>query len=205
MTQQGRKPNMAPVTPHTPPASPRRLSYVRLSSIRPAGRNPKRHDVDHLVGLIQEHGFVDIPEADSRTDQLVGGHGRIEALVYLREHGQPPPEGILTDDDGEWLVPIIEGWQSRSTAQAEAVGVGLNEATARGGWDQRELAAVLEDVLLRSVGDPPGPGTPDTPPPAGDGDTSDDDEDEDEESFDNEPRGDEISCPKCHHVFTAGR
>ncbi|MFI6922508.1 hypothetical protein ACIBIZ_21385 [Nonomuraea spiralis] len=56
------------------------------------------------------------------------------------------PEGILIDDDGTWLVPIVRGWSSRSDADAEAYLIANNRSSEKGGWEERMLAEVLADV-----------------------------------------------------------
>jgi 3',5'-cyclic AMP phosphodiesterase CpdA len=60
--------------------------------------------------------------------------------------GESPPEGVLVDDDGTWLPPIVRGWSSRSDADAEAYLIANNRTTERGGWEERMLAEVLADV-----------------------------------------------------------
>lgn len=61
--------------------------------------------------------------------------------------GQDPPDGIEVDPStGEWLLPVVRGWASRSDPEAEAYLVMANQSTVLGGWDQRGLADVLQDL-----------------------------------------------------------
>ncbi|WP_431912916.1 hypothetical protein [Nonomuraea jabiensis] len=59
---------------------------------------------------------------------------------------ESPPEGILVDGNGTWLVPIVRGWSSRSDADAEAYLIANNHTSEKGGWEERMLAEVLADV-----------------------------------------------------------
>lgn len=209
--------------------APRRLTYVRLCDVRPAEENPKRHDLPAIAASIAEHGFIAPIEVDERTSRLIGGHGRVEALVHMREHGDPTPEGILVDNDGEWLVPVIRGWASKDDLRARAAGLSLNRTTEAGGWHERELAEMLEGIhadnatlfdglgwtaddledLFRHV-------DPDTTAASSASDTtaegSGDDPAGDDDAAqldvgDAEPAaggGQLVACPECGHHFRAG-
>jgi hypothetical protein len=117
-----------------------------MCDIAPAERNPKRHDMAALDASLDQFAFAEVPLVDERTGRLVAGHGRVAALVARREEGRPPPEGVVVDDDGEWLVPVIRGWSSSSDAHAEAYVVTSNRLTESGGWYNALLVDVLEDV-----------------------------------------------------------
>jgi hypothetical protein len=125
---------------------PRRLEYVPLSQVPPAVRNPKKHDLPALVASFEEHGFADNLILDERTQRLVAGHGRTEALVWMKEQGLPMPAGLVPDDSGEWCVPMLRGWASKSDAHAEAFIILHNKLVEAGGWDSPMLAEMLHDV-----------------------------------------------------------
>lgn len=127
-------------------AAPRWTSYVPLTDLTPAVRNPKKHELERVIASIREHGFLDMPVCDERTGRIVSGHGRREALIELQNRGERLPEGLLVDDDGGWLVPIQRGWSSRTDQEAETLIINLNRLTAAGGWDKRMLAEMLEDL-----------------------------------------------------------
>lgn len=123
---------------------PRRLEYVRLPDIELAPRNPKGHDERGIARSIGHHGVVEVPVRDERTGRLVAGHGRYAQLVAMRDAGQSPPDGVLLDDDGEWKMPVLAGWSSRSDEDAEAYLIGSNQLVTLGGWaDERELVEML--------------------------------------------------------------
>lgn len=65
-----------------------------------------------------------------------------------------PPEGVLIDDDGTWLPPIVRGWSSRSDADAEAYLIANNRTPEKGGWEDRILADVrdADPELLTAAG-----------------------------------------------------
>lgn len=146
---------------HTQP-DPRHTEYLPLDQIRHANRNPKRHDIAALRKAIGRFGFVAPPVLDERTGQLVAGHGRIEALVEMRDAGEAPPAGVRLAEDGSWLVPVLRGWSSRSDNEAAAYLVADNRLTDLGGWSTPDLAALLSDLgaadaeLLAAAGYTPG-------------------------------------------------
>lgn len=138
----------------------RRVEYVPLSSVQPATSNPKRHDVPRIARSIVRFGFTTPGLRDERTGRIVVGHGRVEALTTLRddptllaeireEFGSTatgPPAGVLVGDDGDWLVPLVVGWESRDDTEAAAYLVADNRHTELGGWDHGELASLLDDI-----------------------------------------------------------
>ncbi|MGI5290900.1 hypothetical protein ACQEVF_47360 [Nonomuraea polychroma] len=124
----------------------RRIEHMRLQEIPRAVRNPKEHDLPAIRASIEAFGAIVAGELDERTGRLVVGHGRLQVLEEMAADKVSPPEGILVDDDGTWLVPIVRGWSSRSDADAEAYLVANNRTTEKGGWEERMLAEVLADV-----------------------------------------------------------
>ena len=134
------------MTPATS-AEPRRISYIPLDEIAAAARNPKEHNLPGIQTSIARFGFVSPAVIDERTGRLVAGHGRIFALRAMRDTGQIPPAGIRISAAGIWLVPVLEGWASRSDLEAEAFLLADNEWTVRGGWDNGALGQVLQDLV----------------------------------------------------------
>ncbi|MGW2156579.1 hypothetical protein [Nonomuraea sp. NPDC001699] len=124
----------------------RRIEHMRLHAIPRAVRNPKEHDLPGIRASIEAFGAVVAGEPDERTGRLVVGHGRLQVLEEMAAEQESPPEGILLDDDGAWLVPIVRGWSSRSDAGAEAYLIANNRSSEKGGWEERMLAEVLADV-----------------------------------------------------------
>jgi hypothetical protein len=124
----------------------RRLDYLPLDKIPRAARNAKQHDLPKLRGSVDEFGCVLAGILDDRTGTLVAGHGRLEVLAQMRDQGEQPPEGVHIGDDGQWMVPILRGWSSRSDVQADAYVVADNRLNEIGGWDDRVLAEVLDEI-----------------------------------------------------------
>lgn len=207
--------------------APRYTTYVPLTDLAPAPGNPKKHEVERIIESIATHGFVDQPIADERTSTILGGHGRREALIEMQTRGASLPDGILLDNDGGWLVPVQRGWASRSDAEAKALNIKLNKIGADGGWQLRELAAYLEDIvtadaelfdslaiaedeletLLRQV-DPetlPGAVNEGQAPALHLPDDGADGLGGDGLSSDDEGRSRLATCPACGHAFTPGR
>lgn len=203
---------------------PRFIAYIPLTDLSPADRNPKRHELELMIASIDMHGLVEIPVVDERTQKTLHGHGRRESLIEMQSRGMPAPSGIVIDEDGGWLVPVLRGWSSQNDAEAEALAIKLNRLPGEGGWDPRELAEVLEDLatgdaelfdslaiphdeidnLLRQV-DPetlPGGGREDEAPLLHLPDAG---ERSDGLSPDDEGRAPHTTCPACGHLFTSGR
>lgn len=125
----------------------RHITYVPLDAVKPAVRNPKKHDIEAISHAIETVGFTDPAVIDERTQRLIDGHGRWEALVVLRAGGCDTPDGILVDDDGGWLIPLVRGWASKNDAEAEAAVILANRVQELGGgYQDRMLSAMLEDV-----------------------------------------------------------
>ncbi|AWI32670.1 ParB N-terminal domain-containing protein [Streptomyces tirandamycinicus] len=207
-------------------AAPRYISYIPLTDLPPDPANPKKHEIERIIQSIKDHGFIDTPVVDERTNLVIAGHGRRASLIEMQVRGEPVPDGLLLDDDGGWLVPVTRGWSSTSDRQAHAVLILLNRLSAAGGWDPGALAEILEDLatsdadlfdslcisddemeeLLRQVdpeGLPQGPDGSDAPekePQLGD----DFPDDGYADSGDNERTG-AVCCPACGHLFSPGR
>jgi DNA modification methylase len=131
---------------NTGPTEQRHLEYLPLDDLAGAVRNPKGHDLPGIEASIARFGFVSPSILDGRTHRLVAGHGRILALRGMRERGQAPPAGVRLADDGGWLVPVLNGWASRSDAEADAYLVADNEWTIRGAWDDDQLGTFLTTI-----------------------------------------------------------
>lgn len=128
-----------------PSAPTRRIDLMPLGDIPRAIRNPKAHQTASIRRSIEAFGCTWAGLLDERTGRLVAGHGRLATLTAMRDDGVHPPEGVV-DDDGDWLVPILRGWASRSDAEAQAYLVADNRISEVGGWNDRELADVLDDL-----------------------------------------------------------
>lgn len=126
--------------------SERRIEYVRLDDVQGAARNPRRHDTAGIRRSVARFGLAEVPLMDERTGRLVAGHGRINDLLERRSVGADPPDGVRTDNDGHWLVPVIRGWKSRTDAEAEAYLVASNKLAEVGGWDEDALNELLTDL-----------------------------------------------------------
>src|SRR3954470_17486384 len=110
------------------------LDYLPLSELQPAPRNPKRHAIAPLTASVNRFGFTEPIVLDERTQRLVAGHGRRETLMKMRDAGEVPPAGIGSQG-GDWLVPVVRGWASKSDKDAEAYLLASNQHVILGGWD----------------------------------------------------------------------
>lgn len=123
----------------------RHIDYMPIDEVPEATRNAKQHKRDAIARSIRTFGFTAPTVLDERTGQLAAGHGRLQALRWMRDAGESAPEGLALDGQ-QWLAPVVRGWHSRSDADAEALTVADNHLTELGGWDQHQLAAILEDA-----------------------------------------------------------
>lgn len=136
---------MTKKTPKTAPArGERRIEWLPLSKLQVAARNPKLHSSE-ISTSVNRFGYVEMIVLDDRTERIVAGHGRREALLAMKKRGDNPPEGIRAEGD-EWLVPVMRGWASRTDEEAEAYLLASNKLVELGGWDNAALAAMLQDL-----------------------------------------------------------
>ena len=131
----------------TPAAAPREIRYVPIEDVNTADRNPRSHlTLAKVKGSIRRYGFVESAVHDGRTDKIIAGHGRQQALIELRDAGETAPEGIVVDDDGRWSMPLQYGWSSADDAAAETLLVNLNRLAEKGGWELPGLAELLDEL-----------------------------------------------------------
>lgn len=125
-----------------------RLEYVDLEELRPADRNPQGHDIPRIQESIRRHGFVAPLILNEATGKLVAGHGRLEALLEMRDAGEEPPDRIDTGgkDSTRWKVPVVTGIAFASEADAEAYLMADNRLVELGGVDEETLLAMLRDA-----------------------------------------------------------
>lgn len=121
------------------------IQYVGLSELQRWPRNPKDHDLGQIHRSIERFGYVNPVLLDERTEKLVAGHGRLDALQQMKASGKEPPKRIQTRD-GEWYVPVVRGIGFNSDAEAEAYLLADNRLTELGGWQEEDLADVLADL-----------------------------------------------------------
>jgi hypothetical protein len=55
------------------------------------------------------------------------------------------------DFDGDWLVPVVRGVAFNSDAEIEAYLVADNRLTILGGWNEPELAGLLQDLAAQDT------------------------------------------------------
>ena len=99
---------------------PRQVTYMRLEELEADPRNPKAHDEETIDKSIGRFGMLDPIVQDQRTGYIVSGHGRHKALMAMQERGETAPEGVKTTSTGEWLVPVVTGWASRTDSESAA-------------------------------------------------------------------------------------
>lgn len=121
------------------------IKYLPLDEVMAAPRNPKDHDLGAIMLSIRRFGFVTPAVINAASGRLVAGHGRLEALLSMRDEGEPAPNGVIVDESGRWLMPVVTGVEFVSEEEAEAYLVADNRTPQLGGWDEAMLAEVLRD------------------------------------------------------------
>ncbi len=122
-----------------------RIEYMPIGALPKALRNPKAHDIPALIDGIRRRGFNDPVTINEATGRLVEGHGRIEALTTMKTDGAEAPKRIEVRE-GEWLVPVVRGVRFDTDAEAEAYLLEHNQLSIMAGWDNGDLAKVLQDI-----------------------------------------------------------
>lgn len=128
-----------------------RIEYTPLDDLKRHPRNPKDHDIGAISRSVNRFGFTAPVMVDERTGYLAAGHGRIDTLASLKAQGHEPPANVQTDKDGAWLVPVVRGVAFNSDAEIEAYLVADNRLTILGGWNEPELAALLQDLAAQDT------------------------------------------------------
>lgn len=133
-------------TEELPEVSPRRVEFLPLDELTPDPRNPKGHSLDTIDASIGRFGMVESVVRDDRTGRIISGHGRHETLRAMEARGETPPEGVKVNSEGQWLVPVLTGWASRTDSEASAALIALNRTTELGGWVDDALLDLLDDL-----------------------------------------------------------
>jgi hypothetical protein len=128
------------------------IEYVALADLKRHPRNPKDHDIGAISGSVNRWGFAEPVVIDERTGYLAAGHGRIDTLAQLKAQGGEPPVNVqLADFDGDWLIPVVRGNTFNSDSELEAFLVAANRLTILGGWNEPELASLLQDLAAQDT------------------------------------------------------
>jgi len=122
------------------------IEYVDFEEVQKWPRNPKDHDLNEIKKSFTRFGFTYPVLLDEGTGRLVAGHGRLETLAFMKDHGQDPPVRVRVSDDGKWLVPVLRGIQFANEAEAEAYLLADNRLTEIGGWNKDQLSEILQEM-----------------------------------------------------------
>lgn len=136
-----------------------RIEYMALPELvtRFHPDNPKEHDVGGIAGAISTLNYQEPVMLDERSGLLAAGHGRIKALASMQQQQMERPNGIQSDSNGAWLVPVVCGSEF-TPEQLSAYLVASNNLTMAGGWHDQQLAELLQGLaaedkaLLESTG-----------------------------------------------------
>jgi hypothetical protein len=115
--------------------------------------NPKKHELSAIKDSIKRFGFVSPIVMNEATGKLLAGHGRREATLILQAEGAEPPTRVVVDPvTGDWLVPVLRGIRFDNESDARAYLLADNRLTELGGWDTEALVGELR--ALAELDDP---------------------------------------------------
>lgn len=181
---------------------PRRVEYVSLRKLRADPRNPKSHHAESIEHSISRFGFVEPIVVDERTGFIASGHGRVETLTRMRSGKKPAPKGVRVTGKGDWLVPVVKGWESASDAEAGAALIAFNRTTELGGWVDEALLDLLQEVDDAEALGFDSDDLADLHAALSlDVDLTDLEDDDGEKRGNVGGRGLKVSCPSCAHEF----
>lgn len=123
------------------------LVQKKLEEIEYADVNPKDHDLGVIYQSIKRFGFINPPLVNTASGKLLAGHGRLETLKMIKREGEFVPKFIDIDDNGEWLVPVLESADLKDEGEAQAYLLADNRITEIGGWHTLDLVDSLKDVI----------------------------------------------------------
>ena len=126
-----------------------KIIYTQLHQIVPNDKNPKEHDIEEIIRSFQRFGFTNPLIIDSNTNKLVAGHGRLQALKYLKAREQQAPDGIK-ENNNDWLVPTIKR-AFLNENEAMAYIIADNKLTEIGNWDNNKLSDMVNELLENDV------------------------------------------------------
>lgn len=123
------------------------IEYMPLSDLiaRMDAQNPKEHDLGALHVSMDKFGYVETPVLNETSGKLVAGHGRIETLMQKKQSRMQAPERIDVRPD-DWYIPVQRGIAFKSDSEARAYLIASNRLTVLGGWNEPELAELLDSL-----------------------------------------------------------
>src|SRR3954469_8760630 len=102
------------------------IEYLLLDGLKENPANPKEHELRLMGDSVGRFGFIEPMVLDERTGYLISGHGRYATLIQMRDDKEEAPNGVMLDDQGRWLAPVVRGWASSSDGEAAAALTALN-------------------------------------------------------------------------------
>lgn len=120
------------------------IEYMPLMALKPAIRNPKKHDKENISESMKRFGYTLPMMINEKDKRLVAGHGRRDALIEKLQNGEEPPERVFVDNNGEWLVPVLRGVSFKDADEAESYLLADNQLTINGQWMEDELVKIKD-------------------------------------------------------------
>lgn len=126
-------------------ADPMEIAYLPLSELIRAPRNPKDHDLGAIHESFKRFGYVSPIIVEKSTGTIVAGHGRLDTLEQMKGAGKEAPQRIR-EQNGEWMIPVVTGIDLETPEGAEAYLIADNRLVLLGGWNESNLADMLQEI-----------------------------------------------------------
>ena len=111
-----------------------RIVWVRVQDAadRLLVGNLKQHDIGGVVESLEKYGLQELPKYDNGVG-IKAGNGRVTALSMMEAAGdREPPRGVVKNEAGDWVMPLLVGVDAESVAVAKAYAIDSNNLTVTG-------------------------------------------------------------------------
>src|SRR5580692_6980563 len=112
------------------------VETISIGSLRLDPQNPRQHStrqIGQIARSIESFGF-NVPVLVDRHNQILAGHGRVQALQRL----------------GRTVAPVIR-LEHLTPAQAKAFNIADNRLTETASWNDRLLGEVLQELSIQKL------------------------------------------------------
>jgi len=120
--------------------------WIEIEEAKHLPMNAKLHDLADLELSFDDFGFVDRVIVNRTTGNLISGHGRLDALVNMKEAKKAAP-GNVKVEGGRWFAPV--DYIECDAEREDALAVRLNLSRMKGGNVDR--GAMLGSIDLEKL------------------------------------------------------
>jgi DNA modification methylase len=107
------------------------IEYIDAKTLKPWDKNPKKHDLDAIESSMGRFGVTKPILVQKSSNRIVAGHGRYEVMVKQKKMTK---------------IPVI--FLDLNDSEAKAYAIIDNQTTMMGGWDEKALGSILEELKV---------------------------------------------------------